>query len=211
VTAVEPDAAMLAELRRGLPPVSERPVSEKPVSEKPVSEWPVTALPGSAERIPLDDGSVDAVLCGQAMHWFDMSRALPEIARVLVPGGTLAALWNCDDDRVPWVAGLQEATEGAARPPVTRRRQEAAGSDIERFGTALFGPTEVAEFPNFQRLTADALVAAIGTHSQLLVMEPERRARLLAKVRDYLAAQPETADGEFEMPLVTWVIRSVRR
>ncbi len=74
------------------------------------------ALAGSAEQIPLPDASVDAVLCGQSMHWFDLSRALPEIARVLVPGGTLGALWNSDDDRVPWVAGLQDAAEGAASP-----------------------------------------------------------------------------------------------
>src|SRR6202034_921579 len=100
VTAVEPDAAMLGELRRGLPAVR--------------------ALPGSAERIPLPDASVDAVLCGQALHWFDLSRALPEIARVLVPGGALGGLWNSDDDRVPWVAGLQEAAEGAASPPLSR-------------------------------------------------------------------------------------------
>ena len=62
---MEPDAAMLAELRHGLPSVR--------------------ALPGCAEEIPLPDGSVDAVLAGQAMHWFDLDRAVPEIARVLAP------------------------------------------------------------------------------------------------------------------------------
>ena len=72
VTAVEPDQGMLAELRRELPSV--RSVS------------------GSAEEIPVPDGSADAVLAGQAMHWFDMDRAMPEIARVLTPGGVLAGL-----------------------------------------------------------------------------------------------------------------------
>ncbi len=65
VTAVEPDPAMLTELRRSLPSAH--------------------SLAGSAEQIPLPDASVDAVLCGQSLHWFDLSRALPEIARVLVP------------------------------------------------------------------------------------------------------------------------------
>ena len=55
------------------------------------------ALGGPAEAIPLPDGSVDAVLCAQSLHWFDMSRAIPEIARVLRGGGVLAGLWNCDD------------------------------------------------------------------------------------------------------------------
>src|SRR5919106_2517739 len=54
-TAVEPDAAMLTELRGALPGV--------------------LALQGSAEAIPLPDASMDAVLAGNAMHWFDMDVA----------------------------------------------------------------------------------------------------------------------------------------
>src|SRR5438094_928298 len=73
VTAVEPDPDMRAELTRRLPGVS--------------------ALDGTAERIPLPDSSVDAVLVGQAFHWFDVNTALTEIARVLRPGGVLGALW----------------------------------------------------------------------------------------------------------------------
>jgi SAM-dependent methyltransferase len=80
VVAVEPDPAMLSELRNALPTVR--------------------ALAGSAEAVPLADGSVDAVLAGHALHWFDMDIAGPEIARVLVPGGVLAGLWNVIDDRV---------------------------------------------------------------------------------------------------------------
>src|SRR6185437_16604561 len=86
VIAVEPDPAMLAQLQRVLPDVP--------------------APAGTAEALPLPDGSVDAVLCGNAMHWFDLDRAGPEIARVLSPVGVLAGLWNLLDDRVDWVAGL---------------------------------------------------------------------------------------------------------
>lgn len=100
VTAVEPDPAMLAELRRALPDVR--------------------ALSGSAEAIPLPDASVDAVVAGNAMHWFDMAVAGPEIARVLAPGGVLAGLWNVVDDRVDWVAGLAAVSGSAAIGPGTR-------------------------------------------------------------------------------------------
>ena len=191
VTAVEPDASMLAALRRGLPSVR--------------------ALPGAAEAIPLAGRSVDAVLCGQALHWFDMARALPEIARVLVPGGVLAGLWNNDDDRVEWVAGLEAAAEGAAAPSLSRRRAQAAAYGEDQFGLELFTPAERAEFDHSHRHTAESLVANIATHSRLLVMEPAKRNRLLAQLRDYLAARPETSDGEFTLPRVTPVVRTVRR
>jgi SAM-dependent methyltransferase len=190
VTAVEPDPAMLAELRRGLPSAN--------------------AVAGSAEQIPLGDASVDAVLCGQSMHWFNMSLAVPEIARVLVPGGTLSALWNSDDDRVDWVAGLRDAAAGAGSPSLSRRRLESAGFGADEFGAERFAPTERAEFGNTQRQTVDKLVATYGTYSQFLIMEPGPRAELLAKIRAYLASRPETAAGEFDLPLVTSVARSVR-
>jgi ubiquinone/menaquinone biosynthesis C-methylase UbiE len=38
----------------------------------------------------LPDSSVDAVVSGQAAHWFDFKKAWPEIFRVLRPGGTIA-------------------------------------------------------------------------------------------------------------------------
>jgi len=191
VTAVEPDPEMLAQLRRQLPGIR--------------------ALSGSAEAIPLPDGSLAAVVCGQAMHWFRMDRALPEIARVLVPGGVLAGLWNSDDDRLEWVAGLQTVAKGAASPSLSTRRAEAADYDVAQFAPDLFTPVERAEFPNGQRRTAESLVATIATHSRLLVMPPAERDELLAAVSAYLAGRPETSDGEFTLPMITSVLRLVRR
>jgi len=190
VTAVEPDQAMLAELQRRYPDLPARH--------------------GSAEAIPLPDASVDAVLCGQSMHWFDMDRAVPEIARVLVPGGSLGGMWNADDDRVEWVDGLQSVAGGAASPSLTRRRAEAVHFGVHQFGTTFFGPVERGEFTHGQAYTADSLVALIGTHSQVLIMPDEERSGRLAGIRSYLAERPETASGEFTLPMVTAVVRSVR-
>jgi SAM-dependent methyltransferase len=191
VVAVEPDAAMLAELRRTLPAVR--------------------ALPGTAESIPLPYASVDAVLCAQSMHWFDMSRALPEIARVLVPGGVLAGLWNSDDDRVEWVAGLQRAAEGTANPSRSVRQSDGAAADAIALGGGLFTSVQKADFPNGQRRTAESLAATVATHSQILVMPEQERQRILTQVRDYLASRPETRAGEFTLPMVTNVIRAARQ
>jgi ubiquinone/menaquinone biosynthesis C-methylase UbiE len=44
---------------------------------------------GSAERLPLEDGAVDAVVSTEAFQFFDQAAALREFHRVLEPGGSL--------------------------------------------------------------------------------------------------------------------------
>ncbi|MFY1661918.1 class I SAM-dependent methyltransferase [Micromonospora sp. WMMD1274] len=193
VTAVEPDPAMLAELRRTLPDVR--------------------ALSGRAEAIPVPDASVDAVVAGNAMHWFDMAVAGPEIARVLSPGGVLAGLWNVVDDRVDWVAGLAAVSGSAAigpRDTPASWRAATAGMHLPKTGEARFGSPEQAEFPHGQRRTADSLVATLATRAGMLVMPEQERTETLDRIRAYLASRPETADGEFTLPMLTCVLR-VRR
>jgi SAM-dependent methyltransferase len=64
-----------------------------------------TVVEGTAEDTRLPAGSADIVTASQAMHWFDASRALPEIARLLRPGGVLAA-YDCDwPPCVDWETG----------------------------------------------------------------------------------------------------------
>jgi len=195
VTAVEPDQAMLAELRRSLPEV--------------------TASSGSAESIPLSDDSVDAVLAGNAMHWFDMAVAGPEIARVLAPGGVLAGLWNTMDDGVDWVAGLARVSGPAAigrRDTPDAWRIETADLHLPTTDApASFGSPEQSGFPHGQLRTADSLVATLGTRAGMLVMPDEERESTLARIRRYLATRPETADGEFTLPMMTCVLRVRRR
>jgi SAM-dependent methyltransferase len=193
VMAIEPDADMLAELRRRLPGVS--------------------SAAGSAEALPLPDASVDAVLAGQAMHWFDMDRAVPEIARVLVPGGVFAGLWNVDDDRIGWVAQLAEMSKRKGSNTLQRWRSGNGQARLDQFATAgagLFGPAETAEFGNGQLRTAESLVATIATHSHFLVMDSAERSSLLAQVSDFLQAQPETSSGEFTLPMLTIALRVQR-
>ena len=194
VVAVEPDPEMLAELRHTLPAVR--------------------ALPGSAEAIPLPDASVDAVVAGHALHWFDMAVAGPEIARVLAPAGTLAGLWNVLDDRVDWVAGLARVSGSSAigrRDLLSSWRAETSTTHLPGgVGTAPFGSLEQAEFAHGQRRTAESLVAKIATHAGMLVLpEPERLATL-GRIRAFLASRPETARGELTLPMLTGVLPVLR-
>ena len=183
VTAVDPDPEMLAQLRRRLPHVDARE--------------------GAAEAIPLPDASVDAVLVGQAVHWFDLDLALPEIARVLRPGGVFAGLWNGDDVTVDWVAGYQDAA-------AVRRRVPDVGGERE-MPLPGFTARAYQRFRHLVPTTVDGLVATLSTHSWALISDPIDRDDAMARIRDYLATRPETSSGSFELPLLTEVVRVLRR
>jgi SAM-dependent methyltransferase len=185
VVAVEPDEVMLAELRSRFPDVE--------------------AHVGTAEQIPVGDSSVDAVLVGQAWHWFDHDAALAEIARVLRPGGVLAVLWNGEDGGVGWIPGYRAVLDQDRTVPPAR-------DDLPALpGHPAFTGSEHTLHPNPQRTTTDAVLADLATRSWILIAEPERRAETLGRVRDYLATRPETSSGEFELPLVTDVLRALRK
>ena len=77
VVAVEPDDRMRAVLAESVPGVR--------------------AVAGRGESIPLPDASVDAVIASSSWHWMDPVPTLLEVGRVLVPGGTLAAVWSGPD------------------------------------------------------------------------------------------------------------------
>ena len=109
VVAVEPLPGMREQLARAVPGV-------------PVH-------PGTAEHIPLPDGSVDAVLAAQAWHWVDQARAVPEVARVLVPAASSAWSGTCATTRqTGWPSSARSCTirvrgtAAAAVPSSSARR-----------------------------------------------------------------------------------------
>lgn len=185
VLAVEPDGDMRAQLSRVLPEVDVRS--------------------GTAEQIPVADCAVDAVLVGQAFHWFDVDQALGEIARVLRPGGVLAALGNTEDDSVDWVADLTAAAQ------------------VQRStGTAGRGFADVPEHPAFDRpqlrefrwswpRTIDSLLDTVSTHSWAVTSPPDQRDASFAAIRRFLETHPSTCGGSFELPMQTLVLRTTRR
>ena len=52
---------------------------------------------GSFEACPLGDGEAAWVVAAQAFHWAEPTQALPELRRILRPGGRLSVLWNDRD------------------------------------------------------------------------------------------------------------------
>ncbi|WP_337191824.1 class I SAM-dependent methyltransferase [Nocardioides flavescens] len=175
------DPAMLAELGRRVPSARR--------------------LVGRAEAVPLADDSVDVVAVGTAWHWFDTDRARAEVRRVLRPGGVLGLVYALDRTDVPWVAevGRLALTSVSTTPPDPDAPFDLTGWE----GWEL----EERRFDHVHRRTADSLTAMFGTQSHTMVVSPEERAETLARVRAFLASQPETAEGEFDLPMQTWVAR----
>lgn len=189
VLAVEPVAEMRAELERAVPRA--------------------TAIDGTAEALPLDDASVDAVTVAQAFHWFDAPAALGECHRVLRLGGWLVLVWNVRDTSVGWVARFGEllVEAGGAKP-------YEEGVDWAAVVAAHGGFTvlEQRRFPNPQTLTADDLVARAASTSFVSALPPDERAVALDRVRVLTETHPDLAGREqFTFPHHTVVHRARRR
>jgi len=177
VTAVDPSDEMLAELRRVLPGVP--------------------TLIGSAEDIPVGDGSADAVLVAQAWHWVDRARAVPEVARVLSPGGRLGLIWNLRDEREDWVRRLGQILDSADQ-------------DLEPGIRPPFGPAEIREFRWTHRIGPDQLLDLVASRSYVILRPPDERAALLAQVRQLMATHPGLVGRtRFDLPYVTRCARAM--
>jgi SAM-dependent methyltransferase len=167
-------------LTRLLLPSGARVVAVEPIAEMRALIEGAEVLDGTAESIPLDDGSVDVVAVAQAFHWFDQERALPEIHRVLRPDGSLVLVWNMRDldDLVqrgvedllrPLRSDVPGQIQGAWREPLARSR--------------LFGAAKVGEFSIEQRFTTDDLCDRVASTSFVAALPPVDREELLVRVR----------------------------
>jgi ubiquinone/menaquinone biosynthesis C-methylase UbiE len=166
VHATDPDPAMLALLERNLPQVR--------VSQAP------------AEEIPAGDRSYDVVVSAQAFHWFDLDRALPEIARVLKPRGRLALAWNERDERIPWVRRL-----GAI---IGTQEQLTDPSDVlER--SKLFGEVERATYTNRQLVDRESIQDLVRSRSNVATLGEADRAAKLQQVLELYDEYGRGMDG----------------
>ena len=158
-------------------------------------------LEGSAEAIPLGDGSVEAVFCGDAFHWFDWPAALGEIGRVLRPRGTLVLAWNIPaGDTEP--AFPQEAWDVIHR---YRRPGVEPGGPIyesgawrEPFAGSAFGPLRQTAIDHEYVQDRDRVVAETLSVSIFAALPPQERvamaAELHATVPDVIYRTPFRAE-----------------
>jgi SAM-dependent methyltransferase len=179
VFAVDPLPKMLEQLRAAVPEA--------------------TVSVGTAEDIPLADRSVDVILVAQAWHWVDQDAALPSVARVLKPGGTLGLVWNIRDARVPWVERLTAVMHPAEGDIFL---------ETGRIQRGPFGEIETASFDWSSEFTRDGLLDLIRSRSYFITASQSEQASILRGVDDLLDTDPDIGGREtWTMPYVTRAFR----
>ena len=167
VIAVEPVAAMRAQLQAAQPSVR--------------------ALPGTADALPLADASLDAIVCAQAFHWFATRAALDDMARVLKPGARLGLVWNVRDESVDWVAELTRIVtpyEGDA--PRFHK-----GTWRQAFPHPAFGPLEESVFAYTHRgPPGQVIVDRFMSVSFIAALPADEQARVRAQIQSLIATHP---------------------
>jgi ubiquinone/menaquinone biosynthesis C-methylase UbiE len=165
--AVEPSAAMRAECRIASPGVR--------------------VVAGSAEALPLTDHVVDLVTVAQAFHWFDPTRALHEMARVLCPGGAVVLVWNERETSLLWASALNHVMSDTAPPPHPPIEQMRPSFE----GDPHFGPFTKWSARHEVPMRADQVEDMVSSRSYARVLPSAQRDALLAKVRAAIAPLPE--------------------
>jgi len=187
VDAVEPSAAMRAQAP-ALPGVRWRE--------------------GSFEATGLEDGAVAWVTTAQAFHWADPPRALPELRRVLRPGGPLTCLWNDRRDAdSPMLAAVMAAIRREA-PAFDERYRDHDWRDT-LLGGGWFEGVVVDEAHHVVTMSRDRFRALWRSHNHLAeTAGPTQLPRVLAAI-DALTADTPTID----VPYLTraWTATAARR
>jgi SAM-dependent methyltransferase len=175
VVAVEPSTRMLAQLRAALPGVE--------------------AHEGSAEATGLPSRSVDDVVVAQAWHWVEPALAVPEVARVLRPGGSLGLVWNVRDDTVDWVRQVWTLAQ--------RGEEREMGVDTSEVG-APFGPPQRFTTRHEHVTDRAGILDLVASRSYVIVLPEDERRALLAAVAEVLDGHPALRGrDEVRVPYLT--------
>ena len=180
VTATDPDAAMLAELRKHVPPT-------------------VETVRAAFEDLP-PGGNYGLVYAAASLHWTDPNDRWPRVAAMLAPGGVFASFGGrirpadpavvaaVDAARAPFLDSDEVPSPDGTPPerdmqwPGTELRQSESFTDVQQ---------SVIE----RRVTMDArdYVGFLGTVSAYLELPPSARGQVYARILDVLPEPVELA------------------
>lgn len=177
VTAVEPDPAMSAILRRT------------------TADLPVEVL-----QVPFEDldggPRVDLLYSAAAWHWTDPGTRWPRAARLLRPGGVFACLGGpvqlADQElEARWDAVRAEVIEDESVPGADGGDDGRVWPENELRAAVWFDEVTLADLTQHSRMAADDLIGLISTVSAFVVLDEHVRTDLLRRLRSVL---PEEVD-----------------
>jgi len=139
-----------------------------------------------AEALPFADASFDAVVVSSAWHWMDEALTVPEVARVLRPGGRLGLLWNGPARNVEWVGELLGRRREASDSGGEHRHRH----HVDLPPGAPFGTPETTVITWSKPMTGDELVGLAGTYSMVIARPADQRSEIVAGLEQRAAAHP---------------------
>jgi ubiquinone/menaquinone biosynthesis C-methylase UbiE len=178
VHATDPDPAMLEILQSRLPGVR--------------------TTEAVAEEIPGPDSVYDVVVGAQCFHWFDFDKAVPEIVRVLKPGGSVALVWNQRDERIPWVRRLGKIIG-------TAEQVDDPSEILKQSLRFLYVETET--FKHWQGVDRDSIQDLVRSRSAIAVLDDESRAAKIAELLAFYDEYGRGMDG-MQLPYLTQCFRA---
>ena len=203
-------AAGTGKLTRLLVPTGAGVVAVEPVAgmrDQLVAQSPdVEVHDGTAEALPLADGSVDAITVAQAFHWFDAPVALAEMRRVLRPRGHLFLVWNIRDRDQDWVREFGDLLVDG--PDCERPYDSYYDVDYPGIVAAAggFGPMTLWTHAWDQPCDPELLVARAESVSVVGSLPADRKAEVLDRIRNLARTHPDLAGRDsFPFPYVTRV------
>jgi len=165
VTATEPDAAMLAELRKQVPST-------------------VTAVRGAFEDLPLTS-TFDLVFAAASLHWTDPTDRWTRVTALLNPGGIFASfngpLYLADKDLDEAVlAARSEFVEDDGIPSRDGTAEEWPGTDLLR--SDLFTDVRRTSVERRTTLTAAGYIGHLSTLSAYLLLPTATREQVFERI-----------------------------
>jgi len=140
-----------------------------------------TPVTGTAENTTLADGSVDAVVAGQAYHWFDPEKSRIEFARILKPHGLVALVWNERKINTPFEQEYEVLINERGKDYVQVKHRNIDISDIAAF----FAPAamELKVFNNQQVFDFEGLKGRLLSSSYMPLQGEPGHEDMLAELR----------------------------
>jgi SAM-dependent methyltransferase len=148
------------------------------------------------EDLPVAASTVDIVVSGTTYEGSDAAGALPEIARVLRPGGTFAVIRRVGDHKVPWVRKVSTLVGNAL---------EAAADDPFEMSEVLT-LAERRSFRQWQRFDRPTLVGFVAASARAAALSESDREALLGDAGALYDSYGRGPDGL----LMPWMVECYR-